>query len=142
MTSIFLDSNIFIAFANQRDHDHGRYIQLMDQARRGEFGIPYTSDYVFDETVTTALFRTRRLSTAIKAGQIILGSREETIPSFVKLLRVDGKVFNDAWTRFKTGRFPRLSFTDHTILTQIKEYGIDGVLSFDTGFDGLTLRIS
>jgi len=142
LTSTFVDSNIFIAFANKRDRDHQRSLELMDRMRKGEFGLPYTSDYVFDESVTTSLVRTRRYATAVKVGKIILGSREESIPPLVTLVRVDERIFAEAWQTFKTGRFEGLSFTDHTILAQLKELRIDSLVSFDTAFDGLAQRVS
>ena len=138
---IFLDSNIYIAFANKRDRDHKRARELMDRVRKGEFGISYTSDYVFDEAVTSSLIRARRMDVAIKVGKLILGSPEESIRSIAELLRVDEKTFSGAWSSFKTGRYEGLSFTDHTILFQMKESKIDLLLSLDTGFDGLVARI-
>ncbi len=142
MTSAFIDSNIFIAFANRRDRDHTRSLGLMDKVKRGEINPAYTSDYVFDETVTTALVRTRRPATAIKAGKIILGSEEDSIPTLVKMIRVDEEIFSQAWRTFKEERFRSLSFTDHTILVQLKEFRIDVLCSFDTDFDGIVQRIS
>lgn len=142
MASTFIDSNIFIAFANERDRDHGRGLELMDRVRKGEFGLPYTSDYVFDEAVTTALVRSRGLTAAIKVGKIILGSEEESIPRLARLVRVDESAFAGAWATFKAGRFKGLSFTDHTILAQLRELKTDNLISFDTGFDGLAMRIS
>jgi len=140
--SVFIDANIFVAFANKRDRNHARSSELMNRVRKGEFGLPYTSDYIFDEAVTVALVRTKRLDIAIKMGKIILGSREESIPSLTRLVRVDERIFAEAWKTFKAGRFEGLSFTDHTILAQLKELKIDALISFDTGFDGLATRIS
>ncbi|MBS7628360.1 type II toxin-antitoxin system VapC family toxin [Candidatus Bathyarchaeota archaeon] len=141
LASAFIDSNIFVAFANKRDRDHVESVELMNRLRKGEFGQPYTSDYVFDEAVTTGLVRTGRIDTAVKMGKIILGSKEESIPSMVRLIRVDEEIFGEAWAMFKTGRFEGLSFTDHTILAQLKEFKIDVLISFDKGFDGLAARI-
>lgn len=142
MASAFVDANLFIAFANTRDRDHARSVELCNRVRRGEFGLPYTSDYVFDEVVTTALIRTGRLTTATKAGKLILGSKEESIVALTRLLRVDESIFAAAWATFRTGRFGRLSFTDHTILAHLKGFKIEVLLSFDSGFDGLATRIS
>ena len=36
-----------------------RATELFEEALRGKFGVVYTSDYVIDEAITTALFRTR-----------------------------------------------------------------------------------
>jgi predicted nucleic acid-binding protein len=142
LKSVFIDSNIFISFANKRDRDHLRSKELMNKVRKSDFGRPYSSDYVFDEAVTTALVRTKRLDLALKVGKIILGSKNESIPPTVRLIRVDERIFLEAWSLFNAGRFEGLSFTDHTILAQLKEYDIDTLISYDTGFDGLTSRIS
>jgi len=114
----------------------------VDRLRKGEFGQAYTSDYVFDETVTTTLVRTGRHQTAAKAGKIVLGSKEESIPALARLIRVDERAFHEAWKMFQSGRFYDLSFTDHTILAQMDDLKVDLVLSFDHGFDGKVSRIS
>jgi predicted nucleic acid-binding protein len=142
MPSTFVDSNVFVAFADSRDNNHARSVELVDGIRKREYGTPLTSDYVFDEVVTTALVRTGRVETAIKAGKIILGSEEESIPAFARLVRVDEKMFETAWSSFQQARHPALSFTDHTILAAMGERGIDTLVSFDSGFDGVVKRIS
>lgn len=114
---------------------------LSDRVRKGEFGVPYTSDYVFDEAITTTLVRTGRIDLAVKVGKIILGSREEAVPPVATLIRVDERVFAESWSSLKSGRYGELSFTDHTILAQLKESRINLLLSFDTGFDGLAARV-
>lgn len=139
---IFIDSSIFIAFANSRDRDHARAERLMNEVRKLEFGTRFAADYVFDEAVTASLARTRRPETAIKVGKLIIGSTGESIPSIARLIRVDEKTFADAWETFKAGRFEGLSFTDHTILAQLKAFKIDMLLSFDSHFDGLAPRVS
>jgi len=113
----------------------------MDDVRRGRLGTAYTSDYVFDEAVTAALIRTRRVDLAIKLGKLILGSKEDSIPSLARLIRVDERIFTKAWMVFKVGRYEGLSFTDHTILAHLKDLNIDALMSFDSDFDGLTARI-
>ena len=126
-----------MAFANVSDRDHARSVKVFDKIRRGEHGQPYSSDYVLDEAVTTALARTKRVDSAIRVGKLILGSPEEGIPPLARMLRVDEITFSGAWDVFKSGRHPQLSFTDHTILWQVKGMK-DGLLAtFDSGFDGL-----
>jgi len=72
------------------DKNHSRGKELMARALAGEFGVVYTSDYVVDEAITTALARTRRLELAIDIGEFILAS-----PRIVKL-RVSEDVFKAA----------------------------------------------
>jgi uncharacterized protein len=141
MTTIFVDSGIFIAFSNNKDRDHKTVTELMQRIRSGEFGQPYTSDYVFDESLTAVLVRSGRLDFAINVGKIILGSASEDIRPIARLLKVDEEIFHRAWNSFASGRHSHLSFTDHTILAQIRELKIDYLASLDSGFDGLVKRL-
>jgi predicted nucleic acid-binding protein len=142
MPSTFIDSNILVAFADSKDNNHARSVELVDGIRKREYGTPLTYDYVFDEVVTTALVRTRRVEAAIKAGKIVLGSEAESIRALARLVRVDEKMFGKAWSTFQQARHRGLSFTDHTILAAMGERRIDTLVSFDSGFDGLVKRIS
>jgi predicted nucleic acid-binding protein len=137
-----LDTSVFVAFSNKKDKDHAKAKALLDRLRKGEFGTPYTSDYIFDEAVTVALVRTGRLDLAIKIGKLILGAPEEGIPKLLMLIRVDDHVFSEAWTAFKGHENKLLSFTDQTSLQIMKTYKIDSIMSFDSGFDGHVPRIS
>ena len=141
MAGSFIDTNMFVSLTNKRDRDHKGALQLFERIRKGEFGQPHTSDYVFDEALTVILIRTGRVESAINVGKIILGSKEEKIPALARLIRVDERIFAESWRVFRSGKFKELSFTDHTILSQIKEYRLDYLISLDSGFDGLVARI-
>ncbi|MDG7000511.1 MAG: type II toxin-antitoxin system VapC family toxin [Nitrososphaerota archaeon] len=143
LVSVFLDTGFFVALANASDRDHEEMVSLSDRIRNGEFGQPYTSDYVFDEAVTTALVRTGRMGKAIEIGRMILGYEKEKIAPLARLLRVDESVFRKAWENFTSPKFKEkdLSFTDHSIMVQMKELGIETIASMDSGFDGLVSRI-
>jgi predicted nucleic acid-binding protein len=134
--SIFIDTGVFIAARNTVDKNHSRGKELMARALAGEFGVVYTSDYVVDEAVTTALARTKRLELAIDIGEFILGS-----PRIVKL-RVSEDVFKAAWNKFKSLGERLLSFTDCTSLALMEKHGIESIASFDSSFDGLVKRIA
>ena len=58
------------------------------------------------------------------------------------VLWTDETVFNKAWEFFKKFSEHRLSFTDATIYTFVKDLKIDEVLSLDQGFKkvGLTVK--
>ncbi len=139
--SIFIDTGIFVGFVNKSDRDHARAVELVDELRRGMYGIPYTSDYVFDEAVTVALARTRRVEPGVSTGRLILGSKESGIPGLTRLVRVDEQTFHEAWRNFCKGKKPRLSFTDHTSVGLARSYGGGMIMSFDDGFDGLLTRL-
>ncbi len=139
--SIFVDTGIFVGFVNRKDRDHSRAVQLLGELRTGKYGVPYTSDYVFDEAVTVALVRTRRVGPGINAGRLILGSKEAKVPAIVRMVRVDEQTFLEAWKNFQSGRKPELSFTDYTSLGLARSYAGGLIMSFDDGFDGLLTRV-
>jgi len=136
----FIDTGIFVAFHNMRDARHGRARELIERAVGGEFGVLYTSDYVFDESVTTALARTGNPRIAIDVGRMILGELEG-VPPFLVVVEVDRTAFKEAWRMFAAYAERGLSFTDCTSIALIKLKGIDSIMSFDSGFDGLVPRI-
>ena len=133
--AVFVDTGIFVAVRNRKDINHQRAKELMRQALKARFGIIRTSDYVVDEAVTTALARTRNHQIAVNTGRYILSSpRIETLP----VLTDD---FDLAWRKFQTILDKPLSFTDCTSLALMERRGIERIMSFDSGFDGLADRI-
>jgi len=133
--AVFVDTGIFVAVRNKKDRNHQRAKDLMRSALRAEFGIIHTSDYVVDEAVTTALARTRNHQIAVNTGRYILSSaRIEMLP----ILQED---FDLAWSKFQTIRDRFLSFTDCTSLALMERRGIQRIMSFDSGFDGLADRV-
>ena len=136
--SIIIDTGIFVAFHNRRDENHERAKQLIKSAAAGEYGLSYTSDYIFDEAVTLAAIRTRRQDIASSLGKMILG---EGVPKFLLMLRVNDHAFKEAWGIFKKTD-GKLSFTDCTTIALSKIYGAGSVMSFDSDFDGLLHRVS
>jgi len=133
--TIFIDTGIFIALRNADDEQHQRSKELMKKALKAEYGRIYTSDYIIDEAVTTALVRTRRHDLAVDVGKYILES-----PRITKLWTTR-EIFELAWQKFKALKDKPLSFTDSTTLAHIQKNQIKKILSFDSGFDGLVQRI-
>jgi hypothetical protein len=133
--AVFIDTGIFVALRNADDDFHDRSRELMKQALKGECGRIFTSDYVIDEAITTALVRTKRHNLALDLGKFIIES-----PRITKL-RIDESAFEKAWEKFKLLKDKTLSFTDCTSLALIEKSGIKQIMSFDSGFDGLVSRL-
>lgn len=121
---IFIDTSVFVAYYNRRDIHHERSFELIKRAIEGYYGKIFTSDYVFDESVTVTLVRTKDIEKAIALGECILNSERE-------LLSVDETCFFESWNLFKV---VEMSFTDCTNLSLMKLYGIDKIMTFDIGF--------
>ncbi|MGQ9722029.1 MAG: type II toxin-antitoxin system VapC family toxin [Candidatus Jordarchaeum sp.] len=107
--SIFIDSLIFVAFHNTRDKNHDKALKLIKKAVSGEFGTIYTSDYIFDESFTTALNRTNNPSITRSLGEMILGGLKT--PNFIIMLRVSSEIFRKSWELFVKYAEKCLSFT-------------------------------
>ena len=133
--AVFIDTGVFVAANNKSDRNHARATQLMMQALEGKFGEIFTSDYVIDESITTALARTRDHRIAISTGSFIIES-----PRIQKIYTNENE-FETAWGKFqKLGKKP-ISFTDCVSLSHIEKKKIERIMSFDSGFDGLVARI-
>lgn len=136
---VFIDTGFFVAFLNKRDQNHDRALQLMRELLNGGYGEASTSDYIFDEAVTVALVRTRKIEVAESVGKLILGDRERRFFNMVYVTEID---FMEAWRRFSGLAERGLSFTDCVSVTLMDTMGFDAVLSFDSDFDGIVTRIN
>jgi len=123
---IVLDTSFIVAFYNTRDENHQKAIKLMDEIIRGKYGKLYITDYIFDESITVVLIRSKSLSETIKIGESIRKSTE--------LLEVETTDFEDAWKFFKRQKITRFSFTDCTTLEMMKKNEIKNIATFDEDF--------
>jgi len=133
--AVFVDTGIFVALHNSDDQLHSKSKELMKQALKGEFGKIFTSDYIIDEAITTALVRTKKHDIATDLGAFIIAS-----PRITKIY-LNEESFAKAWKKFNALADKSLSFTDCTSLTLMEMKGIRQIMSFDCGFDGLVTRI-
>jgi predicted nucleic acid-binding protein len=133
--AVFIDTGIFVALHNADDEFHQRSKELMTQALKSNFGRIYTSDYIIDEAITTALMRTKKHDLAKDLGSFIIESLRIT------KIWIDQEAFEKAWKKFNLFKDKPLSFTDCTSIALIETKKIKQIMSFDGGFDGLIPRI-
>jgi len=92
----------------------------------------FTSDYVFDETITVIECVLRRHDLAVKVGEALLESpRTEILP-------IDRDTFEASWKLFIASR--GLSFTDCTSLVLMRALGIQATFTFDRHLKALGIR--
>lgn len=137
--SVFVDTGVFYAHHDIDAARHTDAIAAFDALLDGEYGQPYTNDYVLDETVTLTRVRTDSFDAADTVAKRILG--EERFPSVFELLNVGPEDVRATLETFRRYDEQDLSFTDASILAQCDVRGIDSVLSFDSDFDGLVDRV-
>lgn len=123
--TVFIDTNIFVAYSNTRDEKHKKAVEIMERIASLEFGLPVTSDYVFDEAVTVALARTSDKTIATALGNQILSS--------MRILKMNAFVFGKAWRLFKTVK-EKMSFTDCTNIAFLDVIGDNKIATFDAEF--------
>jgi predicted nucleic acid-binding protein len=132
---VFLDTSVIVAERNGKDLNHKRATALLEEALKGRHGVTYTSDYVIDEAVTAALARTRDFRIAVNTGLMVIDS-----PRIEKLYTAEDE-FRAEWEMFRRlGRKP-MSFTDCVSLVHMRRHGVEKIMSFDSGFEGLAVRL-
>ena len=137
--SVFVDTGLFYALQNQRSSRHQESARALAAVFDGTFGHVFTSDYVYDETVTLVRARTGRFTEAWTVGCRMLG--DDGFPSVVEMVYVSETVFEHAIETFERYRDHSLSFTDATTIALVDHHDIDAVLSFDDDFDGIVNRL-
>ncbi len=123
---IILDTSFIIAYYNENDEKHDKAVELMKTLVLGKYGEFIISDYIFDEVVTVALIRLKKMKRALEIGSDVL--------FFTSLFYLEKEGFEKAWDIFKGQKDTKLSFTDCSILALMEEKGIRYVASFDEDF--------
>jgi predicted nucleic acid-binding protein len=127
---LFADTSFLVARFNRKDQFGARAERFLAGVAAGELPAYrlVTSEYVFDETVTTIHAVTRRHDSAVSCGDSIRSSRT------VKLMPVEAVVIERAWELFKSRKDKKWSFTDCVSFTLMETAGIRGALTFDMNF--------
>lgn len=136
--SVLVDTGVLYAHHDVDAERHDAAVSAMNAVLDGHYGQPYVPDYVYDETVTLTRMRTGSFSAAETVSDRILGNG--SFPDVFELVHVGLDDFDAAvetWTRYDDHE---LSFTDAALVTLCDRRRVDGVLSFDSDFDGLVER--
>ncbi len=139
--SVFIDTGIFIGYVNKDDRHHVAASGLVEEIMDNKYGAAFTSNAIFDEAVTFALYKTGDAKRAIEIRDFIFGNEKEYGQPFMNLLFVDKEVLNKGWNIFVKYANKKLSFTDCTTIELMNSKNIEYLASFDGGFDGIVSRI-
>lgn len=137
--SVLVDTGVFFAHHDTDAERHDDAVAALEKLLAGEYGQPYTSDYVFDETVTLTRVRTDSFEAAETVADRILGNG--TFPKVFELVHVAPDDLQASMETFRRYDDQSLSFTDATTVHLCESRDIDAVLSFDDDFDGVIERI-
>jgi len=137
--SVLVDTGVFFAHNDTDAERHDDAVAAFEKLLDGEYGQPYTSDYVFDETVTLTQVRTNSFAAADTVASRILG--EGTFPNVFEMIHMNPDDVQSALETFRRYEDQSLSFTDAASVYLCESRDLDAVLSFDDDFDGVVERI-
>lgn len=131
---ILLDTSFLVAYFNRRDQNHKNARNIINDIVSKKFGSIYLTDYIFNETVTVSLIKTKDLNKTTSIGDYLLKSLE--------MIWIDENLFSEGWKIFCNQRGTRLGFTDCTTIAAMRYNDIDIIATFDKDFtkvDGIKL---
>jgi len=124
---IMLDSSFMVSYEIADDSNNEKAKDIFKRIESGKFGRAFVTDYVFDETVTVSLVRSKSVKKSVEIGNRLKESME--------LLKIDELAFDAAWRLFSNQKRTKLSFTDCTTLSMMHIHGIDNLATFDKEFN-------
>lgn len=128
--AVLIDTGAFMAYRNTKDVHHKKADRLLRQALKGEFSTIYTTDYIYDESLTLAVVRTGNKEIATDISNIMSSPR-------IEMIMIDETILKQATTLFFKFFDKRISFTDATTMAVMQRDGIDKIITFDAHFKGM-----
>jgi len=123
---VFVDTSGWVALFVENDRNHRKAVSIYGSLQKVRASL-YTSDYVFDETVTTILARGNHAQSVL-AGEALLFSE------IVKMIFVHPANLRNAWELYKNYKDKKFSFTDVASFSMMKDQDIHKAFSFDQDF--------
>lgn len=125
---IFVDTGAWYAAEVEDDVNHLAARKFLAEMSKGGHGVPLTTDYVLDETMT--LLRSRRgLSAATTFVDKVRSSES------VRVAWVDESLFERSLELFRKSDGKRWSFTDCTSFALMKQLSVSEAFAFDSHFE-------
>lgn len=124
---IFIDTSWFYAIEVEPDKYHEEAMKTKKQLAQGTYGVPYTSNYILDETVTLLRFKAS-LKAAVIFKEKIKNSK------VLRVVRISEDLEAKAYKKLKKFRDLPLSFTDCTSFAVMESLNVKRVFTFDNDF--------
>ncbi len=123
---VFVDTGGWAALLGANDENHAGAVSVFNRLKAAR-AVLFTSDYVFDETVTLTMARGNHAHSVV-AGRAILES------SVVKMIPIAPDYLESSWALYQKLADKRFSFTDATSLTVMRSLGISKIFGYDREF--------
>lgn len=133
---VFIDTSAFVALLVDKEADHKKVANKYREYRQKR-AILFTSDYILDELFTRLLYfqqvdikkYIQKLKDSVSAGEITV-------------LRVDEALFEKALEAFMKFADHKISFTDATSYTLLKNFSLNEIFTLDADFKKMRLDTS
>lgn len=132
---VFIDTSAFVALLVDNELDHEKVARKYYDYRQNR-AILFTSDYILDELFTRLLYFKIDIRRYIKKLKESISKGEITI------LRIDDALFEKALEGFLKFSEHKISFTDATSYTLLKNYSLDEIFTLDNDFKKIGLNAS
>lgn len=137
---IFLDTGFYFALLAIKDTNHSRAQFLLNELSEGIYGQIYTSDFVFNESMTLINVRTKgeRKDLLEKMKSLFLGEGP-----IAKMIKIESQLFDEiADLQIKTTKKEDpISFTDCSNIVLCQKRKLPMIISFDEHYKGFLTRI-
>ncbi|MHA1797858.1 MAG: type II toxin-antitoxin system VapC family toxin [Candidatus Helarchaeota archaeon] len=138
--SIFLDTGFYFALISKKDRFHKRAQEILLELAEGVHGKIFTSDLVFNESMTLINIRTNGMKKDLlkKMSSLFIGQKFLAI-----LLRVQRDWFEDiVQMQIKmTKKNNPISFVDSSNIISCKKNKISKIVSFDSHYKSILTQI-
>jgi uncharacterized protein len=133
---VLIDTSAFIALLVNKEIDHKRVAKKYYDYRQ-ERTILFTSDYILDELFTRLTFFKQ-----IDIKKIIQKLKESISRGEITVLRIDEAIFEKAITAFLKFQDHKISFTDATSYTLLKDFSLNEIFTLDDDFKKIRVSTS
>lgn len=137
--TIIIDSNYLFALKSRKDRNHNRALELFKELKKDSIKPLITNSLVVSEIFTLANSRYEgNIYYLDKYYELIWGQE-----NFFKIIQLKSEEFKDVYKILKKYTTPKrlLSFVDASLIFLHKKFNAKAILSFDTHFDGIILRL-
>ncbi len=133
---LFIDTSAWLALYIPTEKFHDRTARVVKDEITGG-ALIYTSNYVINETITRLLY-----DTGWPLTEKFLGYFKDSITTgSIQELWVDEQIEAEALRIFTKYREHKLSVTDATSVAIMKRYDIDAIITLDSDFAKIGLRV-
>lgn len=123
----FVDTSAWVGIFDASDKYYPRAVNGLNDLLGRSITL-YTSDYVFDETVTILLNRGGKQQ-AIRFGRWALSNEN------IEFIYIDYKLWQAAWKMFQNYNDKQWAFTDCTSFALMRQHNLHQAFAFDRHFE-------